>query len=129
MALTLAGLVFQWLHIIPIVKRIWTSSYTLYSGGLVILMLAGFYALIEVQGLEAVGVPAARHRRELDRDLRHELDDRALHLVGAACGTWGRRRLPSSATPFEPVLRGMAVLLVFWGILYWMYRRKIFLKI
>ena len=25
-------------------KRIWTSSYTLYSGGLVVLLLAGFYA-------------------------------------------------------------------------------------
>jgi len=31
--------------------------------------------------------------------------------------------------PFEPVLRGAAVLLVFWSILYWMYRRKIFLRI
>ena len=40
----------QWLHINPIVKRIWTSSYTLYSGGLVVLMLAGFYALIEWKG-------------------------------------------------------------------------------
>ena len=49
-ALTIAGLLFQWLHICPIVKRIWTSSYTLYSGGLVILMLAGFYAAIEWKG-------------------------------------------------------------------------------
>ena len=49
-ALTLAGLALQWLHICPIVKRIWTSSYTLYSGGLVILMLAGFYAPIEWKG-------------------------------------------------------------------------------
>ena len=49
-ALTIAGLVLQWLHICPIVKRIWTSSYTLYSGGLVILMLAGFYAAIEWKG-------------------------------------------------------------------------------
>ena len=40
----------QWLHISPIVKRIWTSSYTLYSGGLVILMLAAFYAAIECMG-------------------------------------------------------------------------------
>ena len=31
--------------------------------------------------------------------------------------------------PFEPVLRGVGVLLVFWLILYWMYRRKIFLRI
>ena len=80
MALTLAGLVLQWLHICPIVKRIWTSSYTLYSGGLILLILAGFYALIEMQGLEALGVPADGDRRQLDRDLRHELDDRALRL-------------------------------------------------
>ena len=31
--------------------------------------------------------------------------------------------------PFEPVLRGIGVLIVFWLILYWMYRRKIFLRI
>ena len=49
-ALTLAGLALQWLHVNPIVKRIWTSSYTLYSGGLVILMLAAFYAVIEMKG-------------------------------------------------------------------------------
>ena len=30
---------------------------------------------------------------------------------------------------FEPVLRGIGVLIVFWLILYWMYRRKIFLRI
>ena len=56
-ALTLAGLVLQWLHINPIVKRIWTSSYTLYSGGLVVLMLAGFYALIEWKGWKRWAFP------------------------------------------------------------------------
>src|SRR6187401_1569904 len=50
MALTLGGLVLQWLHLCPIVKRIWTSSYTLYSGGLILLILAGFYAVIEIHG-------------------------------------------------------------------------------
>ena len=56
-ALTLAGLILQWLHINPIIKRIWTSSYTLYSGGLVILMLAGFYALIELKGWKRWAFP------------------------------------------------------------------------
>ena len=56
-ALTFAGLLLQWLHICPIVKRIWTSSYTLYSGGLVILMLAGFYALIEWKGWKRWSFP------------------------------------------------------------------------
>ncbi len=48
--LVLLGLICQWAGICPIVKRVWTSSYTLYSGGLVVLMLAGFYALIEWKG-------------------------------------------------------------------------------
>ena len=29
----------------------------------------------------------------------------------------------------EPLLRGLAVLLVFWLMLYWMYRRKLFLRV
>jgi heparan-alpha-glucosaminide N-acetyltransferase len=29
----------------------------------------------------------------------------------------------------EPLLLGAAVLLIYWLILYWMYRRKLFLKI
>src|SRR5207244_4467756 len=49
-ALLLLGLLFQWAGICPIVKRVWTSSYTLYSGGWVLLILAGFYALIEWKG-------------------------------------------------------------------------------
>ena len=31
--------------------------------------------------------------------------------------------------PFEPALRGLAVLIVFWSILFWMYRRRIFVRI
>src|SRR3954465_2275434 len=37
--LTLAGLVCQCLHLSPVCRRIWTSSYTLYSGGLVLFMI------------------------------------------------------------------------------------------
>ena len=32
-------------------------------------------------------------------------------------------------TGLEPLLLGMAVLLTYWLILFWMYRRKLFLKI
>lgn len=34
-----------------------------------------------------------------------------------------------SRPPFVPVLRGAGVLVVFWLILLWMYRRRIFLRI
>ena len=79
-ALTLGGLVLQWLELCPIVKRIWTSAYTLYSGGLILLILAGFYGGDRDPRLEALVVLADGDRRELDRDLRDELDARALRL-------------------------------------------------
>jgi len=127
-ALTLAGLLFQWLHVCPIVKRIWTSSYTLYSGGLVILMLAAFYAAIELRGWRrwsfpllvigansiAVYVMSWTMEKFVASVLVRHLGDGAFAWLGA---------------PFIPVLRGAAVLMVFWTILFWMYRRRIFVRI
>ncbi|MFN8255850.1 MAG: hypothetical protein U0W24_09195 [Bacteroidales bacterium] len=36
----------------PIIKKIWTSSFVLFSGGICVLMLAFFYLLIDVWGLK-----------------------------------------------------------------------------
>jgi predicted acyltransferase len=127
-ALTLGGLIFQWLHICPIVKRIWTSSYTLYSGGLVVLMLAGFYALVEWRGwrrwvfpLLVIGANSIAI---------YVMSWTMEHFIASALNTHlGRGTFAVLGAPFEPVLRGIGVLLVFWAILFWMYRRKIFLRI
>ncbi len=127
-ALTLAGLVFQWLHISPIVKRIWTSSYTLYSGGLVILMLAGFYALIEWKGWRRWSFPLLVIGANsiaiyvMSWTIEHFVSSALVRHLGAA-------PFAIAGPPFEPVLRGLGVLIVFWLILYWMWRRKIFLRI
>jgi predicted acyltransferase len=127
-ALTLAGLVLQWLHINPIVKRIWTSSYTLYSGGLVVLMLAVFYAIVEVKGWKRWAFPLLVIGA--NSIAIYVMSWTLEHFVSTALVThFGRAPFLVLGTPFEPVLRGAAVLLVFWGILYWMYRRKIFLRI
>jgi predicted acyltransferase len=42
---------------------------------------------------------------------------------------FGRAISVMSGPTFQPVLHGFAVLLLFWFILFWMYRRKIFLRI
>jgi predicted acyltransferase len=127
-ALALAGLALQWLHINPIVKRIWTSSYTLYSGGLVILILAVFYAVIDVKGwrrwafplivIGANSIAVYVMSWTMEKFVTGAL---VRHLGSAPFGILG--------PPFEPVLRGLAVLTVFWLILLWMYRRRIFLRI
>jgi predicted acyltransferase len=127
-ALALAGLLFQWLHICPIVKRIWTSSYTLYSGGLVVLMLAGFYAIIEWKGWRRWSFPLLVIGA--NSIAIYVMSWTIEHFVSSALVRHlGRAPFAILGAPFEPVLRGMAVLIVFWTILFWMYRRKIFLRI
>jgi len=127
-ALTLAGLVFQWLNLCPIVKRIWTSSYTLYSGGLILLILAGFYAAIDLRGWKRWSFPLMVIGANsiaiyvMSWTMEHFVSESLqIHLGGAPFLLLG--------PPFEPVLRGIAVLLIFWWILHWMYRKKIFIKI
>jgi heparan-alpha-glucosaminide N-acetyltransferase len=127
-ALVLAGLIFQWAGICPIVKRVWTSSYTLYSGGLVILMLAGFYALIDWKGwkrwvfpLIVIGMNSIAiyvMSWTMEGFIRSSLETNMGKLISA---------LVSPA--LLPMAYGIGVMLIFWIILYWMYRRKLFLKI
>ncbi|NUR57013.1 MAG: hypothetical protein HOQ29_21420 [Acidobacteria bacterium] len=126
--LVLAGLVLQWLHICPIVKRIWTSSYTLYSGGLVVLMLAAFYGIIEVRGwrrwcfpLLVIGANSIAVY-VMSWTMEEFVTGALMRHVGIGAFSW-------LGPAFVPVLRGAAVVLVFWSILYWMYRRKIFVRI
>jgi heparan-alpha-glucosaminide N-acetyltransferase len=127
-ALTLSGLLLQWLHICPIVKRIWTSSYTLYSGGLIILILAGLYAIMELRGWKRWAFPFLVIGANsiaiyvMSWTIEHFVTSAILRHAGTA-------PFAVLGAPYEPVLRGVAVLMVFWTILYWMYRRKIFLRI
>jgi len=126
--LLLLGLVCQWAGICPIVKRVWTSSYTLYSGGWVVLILAGFYALIEGKEwrrwafpLEVVGMNSIAV---------YVMSWTMTGFVGNALDRHFGRVISVMAGPtFQPALHGFAVMLIFWLTLYWMYRRKIFLRI
>jgi predicted acyltransferase len=127
-ALAAAALLLQWLHIDPIVKRIWTSSYTLYSGGLVILILAGFYAIIEWKGWKRWSFPllVIGANSIAIYVMSWTIED----FIGSALVRHlGRAPFAVLGAPFESVLRGAGVLMVFWAILFWMYRRKIFLRI
>jgi predicted acyltransferase len=127
-ALTLSGAALDWLGVCPIVKRIWTSSYTLYSGGLVVAILAVFYGVIELKGWKRWAFPL----------LVIGANSIAVYVMswtmeefvrGALLRHLGRGVFRAAGAPFEPVLEGAAVLLVFWLILLWMYRRRIFVRI
>lgn len=126
--LVLAGLIFQWAGICPIVKRVWTSSYTLYSGGLVILMLAGFYALIDWKGWKRWAFPL----------IVVGMNSIAIYVMSWTMEDFIRTALQTNmgkvisalvSPALLPMAYGVGVMLIFWIILFWMYRRKLFLKI
>lgn len=126
--LVLAGLIFQWAGICPIVKRIWTSSYTLYSGGLVILILAGFYSVMDWKGRRRWGFPL----------IVVGMNSIAIYVMSWTMEDFFRTALQTHfggaisalvSPTLLPVAYGIGVILIFWIILFWMYRRKIFLRI
>ena len=123
-----SGLLLHFAGICPVVKRIWTPAWTLFSGGLCFLFLAGFCWLTEVKqwrrwafplvviGTNSIAAYLIAHLWE-----RFFLDTFRIHLGEHAFAFFG--------APYEPLLRGIAVLLCYWAVLYWMYRRRIFLKV
>ena len=91
-------------------------------------MLAAFYAAIELRGwrrwcfpLLVIGANSIAVY-VMSWTMEHFVTDALMRHVGLAPFSW-------LGAPFVPVLRGAAVLLVFWSILFWMYRRKIFVRI
>jgi predicted acyltransferase len=112
----------------PVVKRIWTPSWTLYSGGWCFLLLAGFYAATDlihrrawvfalvVVGTNSIAAYCIAHVCE--GFIRQSL---LCHLGPNTFQAFGRA--------YEPLTLGASVLLIEWLILLWMYRRRLFLKI
>ena len=126
-ALLLVGLAFQWAGICPIVKRVWTSSYTLYSAGWVLLILAAFYALIELKGWRQWAFPLVVVG--MNSIAIYVMSWTMTSFVGDALNRHVGSLFSVASTTFQTVLHGFAVMLTFWLILFWMYRRKIFLRI
>jgi heparan-alpha-glucosaminide N-acetyltransferase len=109
----------------PIVKRICTTSFTLYSAGWVLLMLLAFYWFVEVKGyrkwtfpLVVVGANSI-FIYSIDNVLRGWLD-RAIGVFTFRFEWLGQ---------FAPVAQSCAVLLAMWYCCYWLYQRKIFFKL
>ena len=122
------GWVIGLLGICPVVKRIWTPSWTLFSGGWCWLLLAAFYVVADIWnrkrplfplvviGMNSIAAYCMAHLFEgfVSQGLKTHLGVNAFRVFGP---------------DFEPLVHGALVLLVLWLLLYWMYRRKLFLRI
>ena len=114
--------------ICPVVKRIWTPSWVLFSGGIAFGVLAVLYGLIDLTGYTGWTYPL----RVIGRNsiaaylMAHLIEDFIeksfrTHLGQDVFEKWGGS--------YEPLLAGGVILAVYWLILFWMDRRKIYLRV
>jgi heparan-alpha-glucosaminide N-acetyltransferase len=122
------GLVLHYSHIGPVVKRIWTPSWTIFSGGICFLFLAAFSWVVEVKGFKKWAFPLVVVGMNsivaycIAHFLEGFLDSTfSIHL--------GPHFFQFAGVGLEPFFRGTVILLCYWLILFWLYRRKLFLKI
>jgi predicted acyltransferase len=119
----------------PIVKRIWTPSWVLFSGAYVIWILAACYALFDLLPLRWLAFPLAVVG----------MNSLAMYLMGQLMHGWTRDNVVGPhlngllQTMFGAAALGddmygrliepTAVFVVFWLIAYWMFRQRYFLRI
>ena len=122
-----AGLIWQALGC-PIVKRIWTPSWALYSTGWCCLLLGGLYGLVDLAGWRRWTFPL----------LVVGMNSIAIYAMGMLLKPWTAKTLQTHlgndlfqilGAANTPAVQATLTGLVFWLICFWMYRRKIFLRI
>lgn len=129
--LLLSGLVclllgWLWSFFFPIIKGLWSPSFVLWAGGWSLLILALFYTVIDVLrlrwlgwffvpiGMNAITIYAAQWYIPLD-------DSRDFFFKGFA-------NLFTNPAAQQFILYG-GLIMIQWLILYWLYRKRIFIRI
>jgi heparan-alpha-glucosaminide N-acetyltransferase len=131
------GWALDYFGICPNVKRIWTPTFTLWSAGICFLILAAFHVVCDLAGYRAWLFP---------------LIVIGSNSIAAYCMSWVLEAPIRMAllrhfgpTPFrvldqknadnyevvslEPLMLGVATLVILWLFLYWLYRQRIFIRI
>ncbi len=112
----------------PVVKRIWTPSWTIFSAGWCFFFLAAFYSLIDIKGHRAWAFPlmVIGMNSIAIYCLSHLIDTFILNSIRTHLG---QDIFNIFGASYAPLVSGAALIGVFWLMLYWMYRRQIFLRI
>lgn len=124
----LAGSLLNLFGIFPIVKRLWTPSWALYSTGICALILAALYFVIDVKG----------YRRWAFPFVVVGLNSIFVYCVAQLLKPWTGRQLQIHfgedafnlfGENWQPFVQYNLIGLCFWLICYAMYRQRIFIRI
>lgn len=127
-ALVVFGILLHVSGINPIVKRIWTPAWTIFSGGICFLFLAFFFGVIDIAHksrwsffLMVIGMNSIAAYCIADGGVKNVIHESLFIHLG--------QNFDKSFGAYASLISGGLVLFIEWLILYWMYRRKIFIKI
>ncbi|MGV3687172.1 MAG: acyltransferase family protein [Daejeonella sp.] len=129
LVLIVFGMLLHFAGINPVVKRIWTPAWTIFSGGVCFLFLAFFFGVIDITGkkkwsffLMVIGMNSIAAYCIADGGIKDVIHKSLFIHLGQ-----GFDQIFGAA--YATLISGGLVLLVEWLILYWMYKKKIFIKI
>jgi predicted acyltransferase len=109
--------------VVPVIMKIWTTSYGLLTAGWACLIFLLFYWVIDVRGHRSWSLPFVVIGSNAVFIYMFAslipLGDWVRIFTGGMAGEWTR---------LEPLTRAVLVLTVEWLILFWMYKRKIYIK-
>ena len=109
----------------PINKNLWTSSFVMLVGGLSLILLSLFYYIIDVLGykkwaffFKVIGM----------NSILIYVSGRVIDWEYANNGlfTW---LFQLSGEPYDAVVKAIFYVLVQWGFLYFLYKKKVFLRV
>jgi predicted acyltransferase len=143
------GLAADW-TVCPIVKKIWTPSWTLFSGGLVLWMLAAFYGVMDLRGWKSWAFPLTVVGMNsiaiycLAQLIKAPIRNTFTNLFGkwwfegGPLPDWAGDLTKSFTNLFGkwwfegvygPIFQNAVIVVVLWLACWVLYRRKIFLKV
>ncbi|MFO1497725.1 MAG: DUF5009 domain-containing protein [Verrucomicrobiota bacterium] len=122
------GTILDLTGICPSVKRIWTPAWAIVSTGWTCLLLATFYAVIDVKGQRRWAFPllVVGMNSIAMYCMAHLIDSFIAQSIKTHAG---QRVFEVAGAAYASMVQQAAILLVLWLICGWMYRRQIFLRI
>ncbi|HVZ96055.1 MAG TPA: DUF5009 domain-containing protein [Chitinophagaceae bacterium] len=121
----LIGLALLWNPDFPINKNLWTSSFVLNVGGISLLLLSLFYYIIDVKGykkwafyFKVIGMNSILIYMSGQFISWEYTTNAFFHWLGQLTGD-----------PYNAVILAICYVMVKWAFLYFMYKKKIFLRV
>jgi heparan-alpha-glucosaminide N-acetyltransferase len=109
----------------PVVKKIWTPTWTIFSTGWTLVLLAALFGVIEGIGWQAWAFPF----------VVVGLNSIAIYVLHSLTSGWIALNLKRTLKPewfdgtYGPLTTSVGVTLALWLFAYWLYRQRVFLKI